>query len=141
MYNLCKITINVANFSQSFFSFQTTSGKIEVTTLTYEGDISEKETTTLTYLGDVEDIDEHIKKMEEYPDLCSGNFDAVTSLRNELFFFKGQLMWRFSRRKQLRQGYPAPFKQMFIGLPKNITALDAIYERPTDNYILFFTGR
>ena len=49
-------------------------------------------------------------------------------------------MWRFQRRKHLRHGYPAPFKQMFIGLPENIIAIDAVYERPTDNYILFFTG-
>ena len=29
---------------------------------------------------------------------------------------------------------------MFIGLPENITKIDAVYERPIDNCIIFFTG-
>ena len=49
-------------------------------------------------------------------------------------------MWRFKRRKQIRRGYPVSFKQMFIGLPENITKIDAVYERPIDNCIIFFTG-
>jgi hypothetical protein len=49
-------------------------------------------------------------------------------------------MWRFQSRGVVRQGYPAPFKQMFIGLPDHITSVDAVYERPGDNYIIFFTG-
>merc|ERR1712062_49086 len=116
------------------------------TTLTYDGDISndeESEATTLTYKGDVEDVENHLKKQEMHqnPDqLCTGNFDTVTSLRNEIFIFKGSLMWRYGKRGQLRRGYPAPFKQMFIGLPDNVHKVDAVYERPGDNYILFFTG-
>ena len=29
---------------------------------------------------------------------------------------------------------------MFIGLPENVTKIDAVYERPIDNCIIFFTG-
>ena len=50
------------------------------------------------------------------------------------------MMWRFNARAQLRPGYPAPFKQMFMGLPEHIQNVDAVYERPGDNHILFFTG-
>ena len=51
------------------------------------------------------------------------------------------MMWRFNARAQLRPGYPAPFKQMFMGLPEHVRKVDAVYERPEDNHILFFTGK
>ena len=57
-----------------------------------------------------------------------------------IYLFFSKLMWRFKRRKQIRRGYPVSFKQMFIGLPENITKIDAVYERPIDNCIIFFTG-
>ena len=67
------------------------------------------------------------------------NWRFSFSLKKLLYFFL-KLMWRFKRRKQIRRGYPVSFKQMFIGLPENITKIDAVYERPIDNCIIFFTG-
>ena len=70
-----------------------------------------------------------------------GTEDFLLASKNcFLYFFFLKLMWRFKRRKQIRRGYPVSFKQMFIGLPENITKIDAVYERPIDNCIIFFTG-
>ena len=66
--------------------------------------------------------------------------DFLLASKNCFIFFFLKLMWRFKRRKQIRRGYPVSFKQMFIGLPENITKIDAVYERPIDNCIIFFTG-
>ena len=66
--------------------------------------------------------------------------DFLLASKNCFLFFFLKLMWRFKRRKQIRRGYPVSFKQMFIGLPENITKIDAVYERPIDNCIIFFTG-
>ena len=84
-------------FSTKLINENTPEFKTSTTTLTYDGDIvseTEKETSTLTYLGDVEDVEDHIKRLKlesNTPNLCAGHFDAVTSLRNELFIFKGQV--------------------------------------------------
>lgn len=81
------------------------------------------------------------------------------SLRRELFLFKKevtpneifalkvdnrqwlQTLWRFSERKALYPGYPAPFKQMFVGFADNVTKIDAVFERPDDGMIVFFAGK
>ena len=47
--------------------------------------------TTLTYVGDVQDVEDHIRKLTKngnFSDLCKiDRFDAIASLRNELFIF------------------------------------------------------
>jgi hypothetical protein len=47
-------------------------------------------------------------------------------------------MWRIND-KGLLEGYPAPIKHLWKELPKNMTHIDAVYER-LDKKIVFFVG-
>ncbi|CAF87215.1 unnamed protein product, partial [Tetraodon nigroviridis] len=70
------------------------------------------------------------------PDACATSFDAVSTIRGELFFFKSGYVWRL-RERQLQQGYPALASRHWRGLPRHV---DAAYEDASGN-IWFFQGR
>ncbi len=69
------------------------------------------------------------------PDACWTNFDAVSMIRGELFFFKSRYVWRI-RDGQLQAGYPALASRHWRGIPDHI---DAAYEDRSGN-IWFFQG-
>lgn len=69
------------------------------------------------------------------PDACRTNFDAVSMIRGELFFFKSRYVWRI-RDGQLQPGYPALASRHWRGIPDRI---DAAYEDKSGN-IWFFQG-
>lgn len=76
-----------------------------------------------------------------YPlDACKGFFDAASVIRGELFIFRGLLMWRLNDRGSHINGYPVPFHAFFNGLPRTVQKIDAVYQRPQDYHIVFFTG-
>ncbi|XP_031734313.1 stromelysin-3-like isoform X3 [Anarrhichthys ocellatus] len=68
-------------------------------------------------------------------DACRTNFDAVSMIRGELFFFKSRYVWRI-RDGQLQAGYPALASRHWRGIPDYI---DAAYEDKSGN-IWFFQG-
>ncbi|XP_051509984.1 stromelysin-3-like [Myxocyprinus asiaticus] len=69
------------------------------------------------------------------PDACHTDFDAVSIIRGELFFFKASYAWRI-REGRLQAGYPALASRHWRGIPENV---DAAYEDKMGN-IWFFEG-
>ncbi|KAJ6659110.1 hypothetical protein lerEdw1_019413 [Lerista edwardsae] len=69
------------------------------------------------------------------PDACRTDFDAVSTIRGELFFFKSDFVWRL-RSGQLQAGYPALASRHWQGIP---ALVDAAFEDPLGN-IWFFQG-
>ncbi|XP_051533254.1 stromelysin-3 [Myxocyprinus asiaticus] len=70
------------------------------------------------------------------PDACQTDFDAVSMIRGELFFFKSGYVWRI-RNGKLQAGYPALATRHWRGIPDNI---DAAFEDRSGN-IWFFQGQ
>ncbi|XP_055367827.1 stromelysin-3 isoform X2 [Betta splendens] len=70
-----------------------------------------------------------------HPDACYTDFDAVSMIRGELFFFRSGYVWRI-RDGRLESGYPALASRHWKGIPDNI---DAAFEDNSGN-IWFFQG-
>lgn len=69
----------------------------------------------------------------DLPDNCSMSYDAIATLRKELFIFKGKHFYRpGSSDKQAVE-----IHQFWSGLPRNLTHVDAVYEN-SEGKILFF---
>uniref|UniRef100_A0A672Z270 Matrix metallopeptidase 11a n=1 Tax=Sphaeramia orbicularis TaxID=375764 RepID=A0A672Z270_9TELE len=69
------------------------------------------------------------------PDACQTDFDAVSMIRGELFFFKAGYVWRI-RDGHLESGYPALASRHWRGIPDSV---DAAFEDKAGN-IWFFQG-
>ncbi|XP_048478627.1 matrix metalloproteinase-2 isoform X2 [Plutella xylostella] len=73
------------------------------------------------------------------PDTCDTTYDAVALIRGELFIFKNRYHWRMGAHGRY-SGYPIEISRMWSGLPRNLTHVDAVYERP-DRKIAIFIGK
>ncbi|XP_046744993.1 matrix metalloproteinase-2-like isoform X1 [Diprion similis] len=120
--------------------------------------VAPRKTTTersyqVTYEGDYETVEDHQRhQSEDYnevagypestiPDICDGNFDAISVFRSELFVFKGEYLWRLSKRGIIQNGYPVKFRQLFWQLPEYVKKIDAAYQREDDASIILFSGK
>lgn len=71
---------------------------------------------------------------------CQGGFDAIANIRGEVFFFRGAHFWRTKQDGSLESLKPAQIKNFWMGLPPGTNKIDAVYERRSDNNIIFFIG-
>ncbi|KAG5878181.1 hypothetical protein JTB14_028197 [Gonioctena quinquepunctata] len=72
------------------------------------------------------------------PDTCDTSYDAISVIRQEVFIFKDAYFWRIDG-NGLLPDYPALINRLWQGLPRNLTHVDAVYER-SDGRIIFFIG-
>ncbi|KAL4091773.1 hypothetical protein QTP88_026412 [Uroleucon formosanum] len=73
-------------------------------------------------------------------DECKGNFDAISCFRGEIFVFKNSLLWRLNNPGSIQQRYPVQLLRFFQVLADSgqaIVKIDAAYERPDSNIVLF----
>ncbi|KAM5152717.1 matrix metalloproteinase-25 [Mantella aurantiaca] len=73
-------------------------------------------------------------------DRCSTHFDAIASIRGEVFFFKNKFFWRMQASRNLVSLNPAHLHHFWHGLPHDLPRLDAVYERQNDSKIVFIAG-
>nr|XP_009685670.1 PREDICTED: stromelysin-3 [Struthio camelus australis] len=71
------------------------------------------------------------------PDACNTDFDAASTIRGELFFFKSRFVWRL-RAGKLQAGYPALASRHWQGIPSSV---DAAFEDPLGNIWFFRDSR
>ncbi|XP_025409897.1 matrix metalloproteinase-2-like isoform X2 [Sipha flava] len=73
-------------------------------------------------------------------DKCNGNFDAVSCFRGEIFVFKNNLLWRLDKPGSILPRYPVQllrFFQVLADHDHSIVKIDAAYERPDSNIVMF----
>lgn len=76
----------------------------------------------------------------DYIDECNGNFDAISCFRGEIFVFKNSLLWRLDNPGSILPRYPVQLLKFFQVLADSnniIVKIDAAYERPDSNIVLF----
>jgi hypothetical protein len=85
-----------------------------------------------------------IPRVDEKPDKCNTNFDAITSIRGELWIFKGRWFWRLRKDPVSQRFKPLSEEPYSIGAMFNslsdLDHVDAVYKMKNEN-IAFFVDR
>jgi hypothetical protein len=75
------------------------------------------------------------------PNACNTSFDAIASIRKDIFIFKGKYFWWLRDNRTLVRFQPLEVYSYWKDLPQNIERIDAVYERQSDKKIVFFIGK
>lgn len=73
---------------------------------------------------------------DDIPDKCDTSYDAVATIRNELFIFKQRYFWR---NPNTTNAEATKIRSMWKEIPENFTHVDAVYEND-DGKLMFFIG-
>ncbi|KAF2351043.1 Peptidase M10 metallopeptidase [Trinorchestia longiramus] len=73
------------------------------------------------------------------PDTCDTSYDAISVIRRGVYIFKGKYFWRIDQRTVSQE--PVELSRFWYCLPSNVSRIDAVYERPAQDTIVFFSGR
>ena len=74
------------------------------------------------------------------PDTCNTGYDAIMTIRSDVFIFKGRYMWRI-KNGVVMAGYPSEIQNMWSGFPEaSFTHINAGFENDKQNEIWFFVG-
>jgi len=97
----------------------------------YGSSVSEPKPTIMPDPNPVTNSDQNPWVPTQEP--CVSDFDAIGSIRGEIFFFKDDVFWRMREKGQPLIGYPHPNEGFWYDLP---SGLSAAYER-YDHRIIF----
>ncbi|XP_018782901.1 PREDICTED: matrix metalloproteinase-14-like [Bactrocera latifrons] len=78
-------------------------------------------------------------ELSKIPNICLGQFDAVSVLNGTVHVFKNEYVYKLTPRYTVMNGYPLSIYEMFPFLPADVKRIDAAYER-YDCAGVFFTG-
>lgn len=74
------------------------------------------------------------------PDICEGHFDAVAYLKGKILVLKESYIWKFNTKFELDDDYPKRISKDFPNLPKRFKRIDALYQIPDEDELVFFSG-
>ncbi|XP_071965181.1 collagenase 3-like [Antedon mediterranea] len=84
------------------------------------------------------------EKVDEIPDSCKTSFDAVTTIRNQLFAFQGDRVWRWGNgigHKRTMITLDAENGEKSSNLFENLPgSVDAVFESTFGGDVFFFSG-
>lgn len=74
------------------------------------------------------------------PDFCEGHFDSISYLDGSIYVFKDSYIWEFNLSFELEDDFPKIINKVFPNFPKRFKKIDAAYEIPNEDEIIFFSG-